>query len=134
MEKEAKNKGRNKGHENLIPCKPGETANPNGRPKGQRNYATIYREALIKLATANGKTPDDIEVQILSKGLQSASNGDYRFYKDILDRLYGTPVSRTELTGKDGEALIPDTDIQSKIDESINKYINGNKGNTKQGD
>lgn len=39
--------------------------------------------------------------------------------------------SRSELTGKDGEALIPDQDIQTKIDESINKYLNGNKGNTK---
>lgn len=40
---------------------------------------------------------------------------------------------RTEHTGKDGEALIPDKDIQTKIDESINKYINGNKGDTKKG-
>ena len=40
---------------------------------------------------------------------------------------------RTEHTGKDGEPLIPEQDIQDKIDESINKYINGNKGDTKKG-
>lgn len=49
----------------------------------------------------------------------------------MLDRTFGKSVSRTELTGKDGEALIPDKGIQTKIDESINKYLNGNKGNTK---
>lgn len=87
----------------LKPFKKGESGNPNGRPKGQRDYATIYREALIKLATLNDKTEEEIENEILSNALLSARKGDYRFYKDILDRLYGTPVSRTELTGKDGK-------------------------------
>lgn len=106
MEKEeVKNSGKNKGIENLKPWKEGQSGNPNGRPKGQRDYATIYREALIKLATLNDKTEEEIENEILSNALLSARKGDYRFYKDILDRLYGTPVSRTELTGKDGKDL-----------------------------
>lgn len=87
------------------PFQEGQSGNPNGRPKGQRDYATIYKEALIKLASLNGKTPDELETEILSNALLSARKGDFRFYKDILDRLYGTPVSRTELTGKDGEKL-----------------------------
>lgn len=90
---------------NLIPFKKGESGNPNGRPKGQRDYATIYREALIKLATLNDKTEEEIENEILSNALLSARKGDYRFYKDLLDRLYGTPVNRNELTGKDGTPL-----------------------------
>lgn len=87
------------------PFKEGQSGNPNGRPKGQRDYATIYREALIKLASLNNKTEEEIENEILSNALLSARKGDFRFYKDILDRLYGTPVSRTELTGKNGETL-----------------------------
>lgn len=94
----AKNRERNR-EDNLIPFKPGESGNPNGRPLGQRNYATIYREALIKLAESNGKTPDDLENEILSKALVSARSGDYRFYKDILDRLYGTATNKTEVNG-----------------------------------
>lgn len=83
------NKGKNKGHANLIPIKKGETLNPNGRPKGQRNYATLYREALIKLAESVDMTGEELEDQIHQKALAMARKGDYRFYKDINDRLHG---------------------------------------------
>jgi len=102
----------------LKPFKEGESGNPNGRPKGQRNYATLYREALIKLAEKNDLSSDEIEEQIVSNALLSARKGDYKFYKDVMDRLYGTPVSRTELTGKDGK------DIINKVSIEI---INGNQ-------
>ena len=97
--------------ENLNPpWKAGEPSpNPSGRPLGQRNYATIYKEALIKLAKLNDKEPEELEDEILSNALLSARKGDYRFYKDILDRLYGTPINKTEMTGKDGKDLIPET-------------------------
>lgn len=75
-----------------------------GRPLGQRNYATIYRAALIKLAEINKKTPEELEDEILSKGLLSARNGDYRFYKDLQDRLHGTAVQKTDIT-TDGKAI-----------------------------
>ena len=92
--KKPKNSGRNKGWDNLKPFKKGESGNPNGRPKGQKDYATLYREALIKLAKSNKKTPDELELEILSKGILNARAGDYRFYKDLLDRLHGTAISR----------------------------------------
>lgn len=101
-----KTDGLKKKLQNLKPAwKEGECPNPNGRPLGQRNYATIYREALIKLATLNDKSPEELENEILSSGILNARKGDYRFYKDILDRLHGTPVQKTELTGKDGTSL-----------------------------
>lgn len=85
---------------NLRPAwKEGDPSpNPNGRPLGQRNYATLYKEALLKLAKANNKTAEEIEEEMLSKALVSARGGDYRFYKDILDRLYGTAQSKLDLT------------------------------------
>lgn len=87
-----KNKRKNKGHANLKPCKPGETHNPNGRPKGQRNYATIYREALIKLATLDKITPEALEDDMISTAVKKARSGDPVFYKDIMDRIHGKPV------------------------------------------
>jgi hypothetical protein len=72
--------------------------NENGRPKGQRNYATIYREALIKLAESEGTTPEDIESELIVKGALFAKKGDYRFYKDILDRNHGTAIQKSDLT------------------------------------
>jgi hypothetical protein len=83
----------------LKPFKEGESGNPNGRPLGQRNYATIYREALIKLASKNGMEPDDLETELLEKAILSARKGDHRFYKDLIDRLYGTAVNKTDMTG-----------------------------------
>ena len=85
-----KNTGKNRGIENLIPFKPGESGNPAGRPKGRRDYATVYKEALMKLAELNGKTPDELEVELLTNAIINARKGDYRFYKDVVDRMYGS--------------------------------------------
>ena len=97
----AQNKGKNKGHDNLIPIKKGETRNPNGRPKGQRNYATIYREALTKIAEANDKTPEEIETMMEEVGLKQGLKGNFAFWKDIRDRIHGkaqeTQVVKGEL-------------------------------------
>lgn len=76
-------------NKHLKPIKKGERLNPNGRPNGQRNYATIYREALIKLGQANGKTADELETELVQAGFANARKGDYRFYKDVLDRAHG---------------------------------------------
>jgi len=91
-----KNKGINKGHDNLIPIKKGERLNPNGRPNGQRNYATIYKEAMIMLAKKNATTVEKLEAEIVANGMIAARKGDFRFYKDNLDRLHGTAVQKSE--------------------------------------
>jgi alanyl-tRNA synthetase len=95
------NKGKNRGWDNLKPCKPGETANPNGRPKGQRNYATIYREALAKIADSKGMTPEEIETMMEEVGLKQGLKGNFAFWKDIRDRIHGkaqeTQVVKGEL-------------------------------------
>ena len=78
----------------------GQSGNPKGRPIGQRNYKTIYIEALTKLAELNNKTPEEFENEILAKGLLSARSGDYRFYKDVHDRLHGTPTQKSDITVK----------------------------------
>ena len=96
-----------------------------GRPKGQRNFATIYREALIKLAQSNNKEPDELENEMLSKALILARKGDYRFYKDVLDRLHGTPVNRNEHTGKDGKDLpVPIMNINAVPNNNSDKQDN----------
>ena len=48
---------------------------------------------------------------MISKGLLSARSGDYRFYKDVLDRLHGTPTQKSDITLKASPA-----NIQSDID------------------
>ncbi len=95
--------------------KKGESGNPNGRPLGQRNYATIYKEALIKLAKLNDKTPEELENEIISTGLLNARKGNYAFYKDVLDRLHGQATQKTELTGditSNGKTILSDKEIE----------------------
>lgn len=96
-ENNVKNKVERPQNKHLKPLKKGETANPNGRPLGQKNYATLYREALIKLAKLNDKEPEELELEILSKGIMNARSGDYRFYKDVLDRIHGQATQNSEV-------------------------------------
>lgn len=88
-----------------TPFPPGVSGNPNGRPLGQRNYSTIYKEALKNLADLNNKTPDEIENEIIKKGLTMAIKGSYQFYKDIQDRMHGKAAENLDITTK-GQAIV----------------------------
>ena len=86
---------------NLKPAwKKGESGNLKGHPKGQKNYATLRREAIIELGKLNNKTPEEIEIMLHSKGLSEALKGNYQFYKDDLDRLHGTAQNNVNLTAE----------------------------------
>lgn len=126
MENKSKNSegNRDKRLDNLAPpFKKGESGNPNGRPLGQKNYATLYREALVKLAELNHKSPEELETEIISKGLLSARAGDYRFYKDVLDRLLGTAVQKIDHTTL-GESLSPER-IKERATSIFNDHQQG---------
>lgn len=56
-EKPLKNKRRNKGWDNLKPCKPGETHNPNGRPKLGTALTDVMREYLSETITDEHGNP-----------------------------------------------------------------------------
>jgi hypothetical protein len=86
--------------------KKGESGNPAGRPKGSRNYRTLFREAYIAIAKdlKLGKDPDALLVEILKREIKEALKGNYPFYKDILDRLYGKPKSEANVSLKEGKS------------------------------
>lgn len=88
MLKDIKNTGKNTEFEKRK-WKAGETGNPNGRPKGQRNFATIYREAIEKIAKSKDMTADEFEIQLVEQAIRKGFNGDTRFYTDTLDRIHG---------------------------------------------
>ena len=77
--------------------KPGESGNPDGKAKGQKNYATLRREALIEIGKANGKSPEEIEIMLHSKGIAEALKGNYQFYRDDLDRLHGQATEKKDI-------------------------------------
>ena len=68
-----------------------------GRPKGQRNYATIYKAALKKIAEAKNMTSEEIEEMLVKTGLGKALEGDYKFYKDVQDRIHGQATQKVDV-------------------------------------
>jgi hypothetical protein len=108
--------------ENLIPCKPGETHNPNGRPKGRKSIST-YLKMLVEGDLKN--LPDGkLKEQLLAQGFDSVAAAlahkkviialdknvktetQLKAMDSIEDRLEGKSTQKTELTGKDGEPLL----------------------------
>lgn len=81
------------------PWKAGDPSpNPAGRPKGKRNFETIYYAALEKLADLNGKSPEELEDEIVQNAIATARKGNFQFYKDNMDRLHGKPQERVDHT------------------------------------
>lgn len=66
-----------------------------GRPKGQRNYKTIQREALLKIGAVRNMTLEEVEMTIQEVGLLKAIKGDYKFYRDYMDREHGKVADKT---------------------------------------
>jgi hypothetical protein len=93
--------------------KKGESGNPNGRPKGAKNYKTLFREAYVAIAKdlRLGKNLDILLVEILKRGIKEALKGNYPFYKDIMDRLYGKPKSEASVSLREEKLA----DLEEKI-------------------
>lgn len=69
--------------------KKGVVLNPNGRPKGSEDFKTKFYKVIDKLAKQNNITADEVEEQLLLVGYKKAKDGDYNFYRDLHDRIYG---------------------------------------------
>lgn len=89
--------------ENLIPPKPGEIRNPNGRPKGSKNRSTIARKWLEVMQDA--KNPITGELEKLSQEdlitlamIHKARKGDVGAYKQLMDSGFGMPTQQIDVT------------------------------------
>jgi len=82
----------------LILWKPGQSGNPKGRPLGARNRKTVIMEAIKKLAAANGKTPEELEELMQAAAIQKAVKGNFFFYSELSNGLYGKITDKVDLT------------------------------------
>ena len=113
------NSEKNSGLKNLKSFPKGRSGNPKGRPKGKLNYKTIRNMALIRLGKKSGKTPDEIETDIMVTAITEALNGNYRYYKYDMDRMFGKAVSCIKMGGF--EAVSPnriDLDMQRVLEKA----------------
>ena len=74
----------------------GVSGNPAGRPKDSLSFKTKWLMFIDKIAEQNNITPDEVDKQMLTVAYKQMQSGDFRYWKDIQDRVYGTAVNKTE--------------------------------------
>ena len=77
-----------------MPFVKGQVANPNGRPR--KSIEERYTKAVYSVVKAAEFKA------VIEMILKAAKRGDMRAAKLILDYTVGTPIQKTELTGRDG--------------------------------
>jgi Family of unknown function (DUF5681) len=105
--------------------KPGQSGNPNGRPKGSRNFATILQQQLRQMVTitVDGK-PKRVTVQeVIARRLANDSMKGTTKAMELLIRL--TSAKSDEGLGKDAtkETALPDEDALRRIQKRITKLV-----------
>lgn len=120
--------------QNLKPCKPGETHNPNGRPRAlarvlktippdarERIYGILFTALTfrnVKEATDYIRSQESTDfkygfvLQIAIKSL--AGKNGWQALQDILDRLFGKPRISAEVAHTGGISLNIQTDQETK--------------------
>ena len=77
---------------------PGVSGNPNGKPPGALNFKTKWTKFIEKVAEQNKLTVDEVDEQLLAVAFKQMKSGDFRFWKDIQDRVHGMakqPIDHT---------------------------------------
>ncbi len=100
--------------EDLIPFKPGQSGNPNGRPKGSLNRSTIAKKWLEVMQ--DSKNPISGEVEKLSQAdlmtlalIHKARKGDVSAYKQLMDSAFGLPQQNVNVTEE--KPIFPGIDL-----------------------
>ena len=123
--------------ENLKSWKPGESGNPNGRPKGSLNRSTIARKWLqtkskIMNPISNEEeslTQEDIGTLALIKKVRQ---GDVAAYKALMDSSYGQPKETLDLNQIAEQPLfldVPENDSDTEDSKAKEKKYNNSRRN-----
>lgn len=97
--------------------RPGNNANPNGRPKGSSITARI--RARCAQESGNGKT---IAERIGDRFVAEALSGKFPFAKEVLDRVDGKVTERFEHSGSGGGPIVIDAAVCGLSSEEIDAW------------
>lgn len=97
--------------------KPGQSGNPAGRPKGSKNFETYFMEAWKEVAEALrlNKDPDKGKIEILKIGFKEMFKGNYQFWRDFIERLFGKVEQSFEVKFDD---MVSEINIILKADDN----------------
>lgn len=98
--------------ENLRPFEPGQSGNPNGRPKGTKNLKTMLTE-LLSSQDPDGEWSKSVGGQLIRKAFK---DGDMRALQEIIDRIEGK-VPGTPLIDQSNHTHITGITIKNGDDE-----------------
>jgi len=101
-EEKKKLKGRLRSLANLKPFQKGKSGWPQGRPRGRKDFQTYFIEAWREVAEALNlnQDPDKAKIEIIKLGFKRMFKGDYQFWRDFMDRLFGKAPEQVEVIQK----------------------------------
>ena len=99
--------------------KKGESGNPNGRPKGSQNRATVFKKLLDKkIKIENPIDGQELNITMYEAAalgqIKAAMDGNPVAWKEIQDSLHGKIKDTVDLNVNVGE--LSDEELQSVID------------------
>jgi len=96
------------------------TAPGPGRTQGSLDFNTIFEEAVKKVAGKLNIKPENVDVEVLTKGIALALGGSYNFWKEILERRYGKVKEVLEVSEviKDEQGI----DVDPALKKAIKVY------------
>ncbi len=104
------------------PFPKGVSGNPIGRPKGRKNWNTLFELALEKIIKEKKLPIEDPEVEMVIRAVIKALKGNYNFFRDLMDRRYGKPKEPIELEEKIDKIIVEI--VQPKENERNNEENN----------
>lgn len=66
-----------------------------GRTEGILNFNTMFEQAVKRVATERNMNIGDVE--IIAVAIKKIMQGDFKFYKDTMDRRFGSANKGTEV-------------------------------------
>jgi hypothetical protein len=104
----------------LIPFKPGQCGNPNGRPEGSKNFSTLFEEVARDIAKNKSKDVNEIRKSLIKMGVKKALKGNFKFYQDIMDRDLGQAKKNIDITSG-GETLVPSQEERARANKALSE-------------
>jgi len=99
---------------------PGNTANPNGRPKGSFSLVEMIKHKLQEIPEGKDKTYAEYFVEQIMK--KSVIEGDTSMMKDMINRVDGMPRQNIGLDG--GAEGLPINILNNVLSNDINEKDN----------
>ena len=91
---------------------PGNTANPNGRPKGSFSLVEMIKNKLQEQAKDKDKTYAEYFIDQLIK--KTVVDGDVTMMRDMINRVDGMPKQQTDITSNGQSILLMPSELIQK--------------------